>query len=782
MKKIAVEAAEKAKTGCVSAPAESFLSSGLPNLGGTPSSTPPPSESKPADPTVDNTEVADMDIEDDSDSEATPSVQEQSDESNKEGGAQAPTSPATPSLTSGPAAQTTPSPATAAPTQAVTAPQTTPSAAPLTPAAAIGPSQTVPPGFIPSLVMAPQTVSTQLQIQPSYGTIPQAFPILPQAFIPVVPGMGPSIVQLQGPRQAGVLPSQVVPGAAVPVQGAQVSDPRPLTPPPCLPAALTQPGAASLAADANPAKAVPVLGASSGGFKAYSPTQAGNMSPGSEGSAPSPVGSPELNLDDDTPETTPAPMGDVSFDFPGDAAAFKETEVLPKSVSSSTDAGSSAGSTPSSTNPATSDSQTHSAVSILAQLLSKGRQLQKVTGDSPKAEEVVKPVVQEAPKESGQGRPLLSLIDSLFPKLSDSIKTLKEKEQGSTTPTARSPVGNPPQADGDSPKLEGLKPGPNALIHGLPGDHVPLEGGPGAADGQRLPFSPNAKSPNLPPGRAPIRGPSLDGTQGNQAPGEGLFHEGRGLTLQGPPSGGLPGPQLISPTREGPPFRQVPPFSPVSQRTKLSEDGPFDRQDGGFPRGPFRDGPPSFGRGPQHAGHDRYPNDVEAPGGGPGQNGPPPEHGFPTPTREGPPRLPGSRRYSDDAGPPMMHRGPPGFRGRFSGPPGRGRFPGSFAPRGIPRRSSQGAPEPTGNVDYCEDDPSGWNSFETSDPPRGPGYLGNTPDNRFGERTFHPDRTFAEHQRPRFMTENIHPRGVPMKRSLPPPPFPPGHLQKRPFC
>ena len=635
--KLVVKAAERAKTGCVSAPLESFLTSGLPDMSvGTPLSTPPQakegqisetsSENKPADPTIDNIEVADMDIEEDSDSEKPSNSEEQSTKLSQEE-----------------------LPVSATSTSAASAsPSTT----------ALAPAPVVPPGFVgpPMIPPQPGVVATRmsLPVSPYIGVSP--FPVLSQAFVPIMPGMAPLIpnMHLQVPGQGGVLAGQAIPSGLLPRQG------HPLTPPPQLPPSLSLPISStptSIVVQGIQNSNVSTMGTASAletctittqtiagsivsstdkvtASKLYSPTQCGSSSPQSIDSAPSPVGSPELNLDDgdDTPETTPAPMGDVSFSFPGSKSFMDIVQMVPRSVpssgaspadpgtSSDDTPGPSSSGTPSNPDQSKEDSQNKqiSAVDILAQLLSKGRQLKKQSDDSP-SEEAAPLKVETPQKEVPQGRPLISLIDSLFPKLSDSIKILKEKEQQQTShsPTSRSPSqcqsevprlsGNPMQESGT--ELSGIPPpeaeeprfwGQRPLTQEGPTHGAPFRGGPlgpeynapvhemwrdGPPDHHRLPGPQNNRPPNMQFSGPPREGPF--------APEEGRFHDKRRAPFTGPRNNRpLDFPQERPPNRQ---FSGLPHDGPFPQGPPAPEEGRFHDESGTLFQGPPRNGPTDMG-------------------------------------------------------------------------------------------------------------------------------------------------------------------------------------------
>ena len=510
--RLAQKAAEKAKTGPVSAPQASFLTSGLPDVGegsasSTPSQTQPetdksPDESKPIDPTVDNIEVADMDIEDDSDDEKSDTSEEASAEDPKSSTDQ--TSNSTESPDSQPAQST---PQELENTPVISAAVSTAPAQPLVPSVrAMMPVQgSLLPGQPP--IVTPQP-AVGMVIRPFMGV--QGFSGPAPRFRPAGPPMQPVPGVVRNPL---LQPSGTLPGhGQMPNQGQpfpQIPRPAGLRPTANVPiprgmgtiqtfplgtgfvrsqvplpvAATTVPGPVQMTPNAVPTSKP----SQDSGTLLQGVVNVG--SPDSEASAPSPVGSPELHLEegDETPETTPAPLGNVDVN---DKTGFETNESFlenpVKNPTTSLGIGLSGTLTvakpfsgpPSSSNstPSTPDQfggqlqdaslaqkeneQKVTAVDILAQLLSRGRKLKETTDQgtshsTPMSVNQPAPVAApEAPKENSgkpQSKPLLSLIDSLFPKLSDSIKTLKEKEKvGSSSEAQSQPpnmqIGNTPSS------------------------------------------------------------------------------------------------------------------------------------------------------------------------------------------------------------------------------------------------------------------------------------------------------------------------------------------------
>lgn len=490
----------------MTAPQASFLSSGLPDVEvGSASSTPSqtqqetvksPDEEKLIDPTVDNIEVADMDV--DSDSEKSDTSEEATVEDPKSSNDQTPNSTES---SDSQTAQTTPKES-----------ETTPV---VSPAASVAPAQPLTPSMVSVMPVPTSLLANQGPVvaapQPAVGMVIRPFvgvqgprfhspapqfrpgipPLQPLPGIPQNPLLQPSgrlaapgQLSSQGqpfsqiPQPAGLLPATNTPiprgigamqtfalgtgfvqsQAPLPVAARTVPAPVQMTP------NLVPVGETSQVSG-GPAKNVASIG-----------------SPDSEASAPSPVGSPELHLEegDETPETTPAPLGDVDvkdntgFDT---NKSFLETQVKNPTSSlglgitgtSPTAQAISEASLSSSSTPSNSDQfgaqqqdatlvkkdsgQKVSAVDILAQLLSRGRKLKEAADpENPPASVPVTPTVAASATTSDdsgnpQAKPLLSLIDSLFPKLSDSIKTLKEKEQSVNPPATQD---HPPSMPGDS--------------------------------------------------------------------------------------------------------------------------------------------------------------------------------------------------------------------------------------------------------------------------------------------------------------------------------------------
>lgn len=478
--RLAQKAAEKAKTGPVSAPQASFLTSGLPDVVAESASSSPcqgvvetdnsPEEEKAIDPTVDNIEVADMDIEDDSDNEKSETSEEASADDPKESNDQ------TPQSTESSDSQLPNSTSNELDNSSVTSPSS--SATPAQPLApTVGPIMPVQGSLLSS---QPPLVSPQpgMVIRPFIGV--QRFPSHAPQFTASVPQVQPTPGMAQNPliQPTGTLAGhgqafQQIPAGLIPNASAQIPTGMSTVQP-------FQLGSGFVASQARlpvAATTVPVPVQVTG--NAVSMNEVSRVvegaseavlhvgSPDSEASAPSPVGSPELHLGegDETPETTPAPLGDVDvkeksefetnqsfFDSPVKSSTMNPGTGYKVSSAPKTFTGpplSSSGMTSSAEQvgrPQQDDAsvkkdsgQKVSAVDILAQLLSRGRKLQETGSQgsdlppTPENRPFITPVVApEKPKENSgnpTSKPLLTLIDTLFPKLSDSIKTLKEKEK-----------------------------------------------------------------------------------------------------------------------------------------------------------------------------------------------------------------------------------------------------------------------------------------------------------------------------------------------------------------
>ena len=494
--RLAQKEAEKAKTGPVSAPQASFLTSGLPDVAeGSAPSTPTQGQqgsnkssedNKATDPTVDNIEVADMDIEDDSDSEKSETSEETSAEDPKSSNDQTPNSMES--------SDSQPTPQELESTPVISPVPSVAPARPLTPS--LGTMMPLQGTMLPNQprIVPPRPPVGMVTPHPFMGVQGVRFPAHAPQFRPGVPpiqplpGMaqnqllqpsgtlpGPGQITNQGqpfsqmPRPAGLLPSaNALPGGMGTLQPFPLGSNFVRTQAPLPVAATTVPASLQVIPNSVPVNEITKENASrpQGGLEIGSPD--------SEASAPSPVGSPELHLveGDETPETTPAPLGDVDVNdntgfqtnksffgnpvksptsnlglgFSGTQSVAKPFVPTPVSQSPSS----------SSSTPSTSDQlggqdaalvkkdngQKVSAVDILAQLLSRGRKLQQPNdADSnsapttpPVSAPVAAPVTPQQNSVKPQ-KPLLSLIDSLFPKLSDSIKTLKEKEMAVSSPT-----------------------------------------------------------------------------------------------------------------------------------------------------------------------------------------------------------------------------------------------------------------------------------------------------------------------------------------------------------
>ena len=477
--RLAQKAAEKAKTGPVSAPQASFLTSGLPDVVAESDSSSPfqgavetdnsPEEEKAIDPTVDNIEVADMDIEDDSDNEKSETSEEASADDPKESNVQ------TPQSTESSDSQPVNSTSNELDNSSVTSPSS--SAAPAQPLApTVRPMVPVQGSLLSS---QPPLVSPQpgMVIRPFIGV--QRFPSHSAQFTPSVPQVQPTPGMAQNPliQPRGTLAGhgqafQQMAAGLIPNAGAQIPSGMGAIQP-------FQLGSGFVASQARLSVApttvqVPVqVTANAVSMNEVSRVVEGASeavlhvgSPDSEASAPSPVGSPELHLGegDETPETTPAPLGDVDvkektefetnqsfFDNPVKSSTLNpgigyKVSSAPTTFTGPPLSGSGMTSTEQAGGPQQDEASTKkdsgqkvSAVDILAQLLSRGRKLQETGSQgsdlsaTPENRPSITPAVApEKPKENSgnpTSKPLLTLIDTLFPKLSDSIKTLKEKEK-----------------------------------------------------------------------------------------------------------------------------------------------------------------------------------------------------------------------------------------------------------------------------------------------------------------------------------------------------------------
>ena len=487
----------------MSAPQASFLTSGLPDVTeGSAPSTPTEvqqansDEVKAVDPTVDNIEVADMDIEVDSDSEKSETSEEASAEDPKSSNDQTPNSTGS---------------SDSQPTQSAT--QELDITPVISPVPSVAPARPLTPNLTPNLgtmmSMQGSMLPSQLQIvppgppvgmvtHPFMGVQGVPFPAHAPQFRPGVPPIQPSpgmaqnqLLQPSGtlpgpgqmtgqaqpfsqiPRQAGLLPSSTapLPGGMGTLQPFPLGNGFVHSQAPLPVAAATVPAPVQVITNST---AIPDIMKDN----ASHPQVALEVgSPDSEASAPSPVGSPELHLaeGDETPETTPAPLGDVNvndntgfqtnksfFETPMKSPTtsivpgFSGTQSMPKTSSESPSSSSSTPSIPDqaagqdSTLVKKDNGQKVSAVDILAQLLSRGRKMQQPTDadtkpvpiSAPVPSPTAAPVPLQQNSDKPQSKPLLSLIDSLFPKLSDSIKTLKEKEKVANSPQFNPPVVN----------------------------------------------------------------------------------------------------------------------------------------------------------------------------------------------------------------------------------------------------------------------------------------------------------------------------------------------------
>ena len=769
----------------MSAPQASFLTSGLPDVGegsasSTPSQTQPetdksPEEDKPIDPTVDNIEVADMDIEDDSDSEKSETSEETSAEDPKSSNDQASNS------TESSDSQT----AQSTPQELENTPMISPavSAAPAQPLApnvdATVPVQgTMLPSRPPMVVPQP---AVGMVIRPFMGVQGVHFPGPAGQFRPGVPPMQPlsglpqnALLQPSGtlpapgqipsqaqsfsqlPRPTGLLPNAnaPIPGGMRPVQQFPLSGGFVRSQAPLPVAATTVPVPIQVTPNSIPANETSQGGGLLKGV-------VGMGSPDSEASAPSPVGSPELHLQDgdETPETTPAPLGDVDVNektgFETNESFFENPVINPTTslgldfseTPSATKAVLESPSSSSST-PSTSDQirgeqqgaayvkkdngQKVTAVDILAQLLSRGRKLKETSvQDSHSAPMPVNPpdaIPVPASKASSensekpQSKPLITLIDSLFPKLSDSLKTLKEKEKAVNPPEAQfrpssiQEVSTPPSLPARALPIEGQYQRLSGVVEEPPFQQTGLKSilkkGP-RKDEEQLEFGTDSASnfPEETPMGMPMHPELRDDIRSRPRQDQNLQH----LEQQANQLGANEGASLPSPTShlaqpgnqfENPPVRGNVPHVP--------QERPYNQPLSHGPR-PF--GPRGMFQGPR---------------------GPPLNHSRSStglPFGEGPPRMPGPPHIHSLRGPPFerIAEGQPDIPGRVppgqphshspSGPPDMPEHlptrgpPHIHSPRGPPfERIAEGPPDTSGRVP--NDQPPHGHS------PRGPPYKG----------------------------------------------------------
>lgn len=760
--------------GPITTPQASFLTSGLPDITSTtPSSTPPhrteeeDKTEKVADTTVDNTEVADMDIEEDGDSENGETSETPSETAS---------TPSTESKTSETISDNSVKPQVVMTTATSQTPSSNTSVA-FSTSSAMSVQVAVPQQMIipqPNMQFIPgQPGMTMLPVG-MHGTgqfihMPSQYHQPMVAFgMPIHGGMNTFPGSVQAPMP-GLLPGQAsfpgqniglmsnlpqqiqhnmsVPQVSVP-QGVsvqalpgqtvgQITTTIVSSAPPHMSHTTTNPSTATEVGSRPLPTNIPSTDVS----EVTDSRRESMDSPSSEMSAPSPIGSPELELGgDETPETaSPQRISEVKIiGFPSMSSQSETSTVKEANLPSESTSSASTGSgTP---NHTSDPSKPVSAVNILAQLISRGRKLKEQTPDidipseaSTPKEEVVEP------SQPQQGKPLFSLIDSLFPKLTDSLKTLREREKDNETSTSTSEEGSPkekieinsmeddndPEADtgmqGQGPSLEqsdkniehrgpfkgpyhtptghphevpmgpyGIRP-PEGPVR-QPWNNAPFQGHPGAP---RPPFREYPERPHIPPS-SPLKGP-----------GHSPRFPGPPRPFEGPPGG---------------------PFGPSSQAEFMDAEGIREEYRPGpersprqlhSPRGAFpsRTSPGGPGGYPMERGPPLGMHPEEPPMNGPPRSprgsfvgvGPPdrrPPHGMPRedqrphfhfdgphgnpPRPPGPPdvygRPGGSPRHSPIDGPPQPRwRGPEGPRGPL--PP-----PQDVRPRGFQRSHSDGGP------------------------------------------------------------------------------------------
>ena len=738
--------AEKKKMGPITTPQASFLTSGLPDISSTtPSSTPPhrteqgDNNEKVADTTVDNNEVADMDIDDDGDSENGETSETPSETAS---------TPSTESKTS----VTTKSDNSVKP-EAATATTTSSSQTPSSDTSvAFSSSSAMPvPVAVPQQMMIPQPNMQFIPGQPGMPLLPVGmhgtgqFIHMPSQYhqpmvtfgMPMHGGMStfPGSVQTPMPgllpgqpsftgQNIGLvsnLPQQLQPSMSIPLVSVPQAIPVQTTPGQTT-SQITTTTASSVTPQVSHTTTTPTPLTEVGSrplptnIPSTEPSEVTDSrpesidSPSSEMSAPSPVGSPELDLGgDETPETaSPQQISEVKIiGFPSmssqpDGTTVKETSV-PSEGTSSPSTGSV---TP---NHNSEPSKPVSAVNILAQLISRGRKLKERTPDVDVPSEASTPKEEVTePAQSQPEKPLFSLIDSLFPKLTDSLKTLREREKDNETSTSTSEEGSPKQ------KIE---------INSMEDDNDPEAG----------------------------QGQSLEQTDQNiehRGPFKGPYHKPMGHAQEGPM-----GPYGIHPPEgpvrqpwnnarfQGPPGPSRPPFREYPQRPHIPPTSPL-KGPGLSPRfpGPQRpfEGPPGRPLGPStqaefmdsegireeyRAGPERSPRQLHSPRGafpsrpspgGPGgytmERGPHPGMHPEEPPVNGPPRsprgsfvgaVPPERR--PERGPPLgMHPDEPPVNGPPRSP--RGPFVGVGPPE---RRPPHGMPREEQRPHFHFDGPHG---------------------------------------------------------------------------
>lgn len=150
----------------------------------------------------------------------------------------------------------------------------------------------------------------------------------------------------------------------------------------------------------------------------------GAVSPASHDSAPSPEGSPELNLEQyEEPGTNVMSSGDINLTTNGSFLARPESNVKGSTEAVET-AKEKSGETTDNTEPPATSSQSASTVQLIAQLISKTRRQHNDTSGGSVEDTSDTPLPAKQDGKTGD-KPLLSLIDSLFPVLSTSLRTLK---------------------------------------------------------------------------------------------------------------------------------------------------------------------------------------------------------------------------------------------------------------------------------------------------------------------------------------------------------------------
>ena len=678
---------------------------------------------------MDNIEVADMDIEDDSDSERSETSEEASAEDPKSSNDQTPNS--TGSSDSQPTQSTTQELDI---TPVISPVPTVAPARPLTPnlgtmvpiQGSIMPNQPqiVPPRPQVSMVTHPfmgvQSVRFPAhtpQFRPGVPPI-QPLPGMAQNQLLQPPGTLPVPGQITGqgqpfsqiPRPAGLLPSSNAPLAG----GMGTVQPFPLGTGFVHSQAPLPVAAATVSV---PVQVITNSAAATDSMKDNASRPQGVFavgSPDSEASAPSPVGSPELHLaeGDETPETTPAPLGDVNvndntgfqtnksfFENPVKnpttslGPGFSGTQSVSKTSSESPSSSSSTPSIPDQTGGQDSalvkkdNGQKVSAVDILAQLLSRGRKMQQpnetdtksVPITTPVPSSVAAPVAPQQNSDKPQSKPLLSLIDSLFPKLSDSIKTLKEKEKVVNSSQFNTPVSatslpaqplpseshfpHPSNVGSEQPEFpqSGLK---SILKRGTKSDEEVL--------------TPGQTSQVFRPNDGAFERPSMDHSAVPNVPHQGpvgvdptlIFPEERTLGKSVENERNDPGPGPRHNQQQGNRINVNDSSPAATSPTHLSRQGP-----------PLRGGSPRF---PQERPFDR-PLDMSPRGMSP--------FGPRLPFQDA--HGPHFQRSRDNVGPPVeIHEGPPDMPGRVPPEqPSRGQ-----SPRGAFRDGPLRGPSDTSNV------------------------------------------------------------------------------------